>query len=97
MSGRKGFRSTEELKFNALIGDLICKARKRRGVMAKELAQAAGVSRSQMYWYEVGRDRCPVFVLDIFARRLGVPFTDFLPMYRYGGFSGDSEGETTEN
>jgi transcriptional regulator with XRE-family HTH domain len=92
MMKRKGI-SEQEKQFNVLVGQRICRARKAAGLTAKHLALAAGVSSTQVYWYETGAFRCPPFVLDAFARRLKVSLRDLVPKTRLSNESTDSAGD----
>jgi transcriptional regulator with XRE-family HTH domain len=78
MVKRKGI-SEREKEFNVAVGQRICRARKVAGITAKQLARAASVSGSHVYFYETGKFRCPPIVLDAFAQRLGVSLRDLVP------------------
>jgi hypothetical protein len=86
---RKGrpARKAEELEFNRQLGERMEMLRKRAGVQAIGMAHALGISGSQYYWYEVGRDRCPPFRLVKIAQELGVPITKLLPSTKYSAYS----------
>lgn len=91
MVKRKGI-SEREKRFNVCVGQRICRARKAAGLTAKQLASAAGISDAQVYWYEIGRSRCPPFVLSAFARRMKVSLRDLVPNTTYSGIPEDSAG-----
>jgi len=84
--------SEREKQFNVLVGQRICRARKVAGLSAKQLAAVAGISDSQLYYYEVGYFRCPPFVLTAFAQRLNVSLRDLVPKLRLSEDSGNSAG-----
>jgi transcriptional regulator with XRE-family HTH domain len=79
-----------EREFNVQVGQRICRARKVAGLTAKQLGRAAAISAAQVYWYEVGRNRCPPFVLNAFAQRLKISLRDLVPNTRSSGIPEDS-------
>lgn len=72
-------RSNDETRFNELLGSHIARARRFRNVSMPDLAAAVGVSRTQLYHWESGRDRIPVFRLHAIAGTLGVSVTALMP------------------
>ena len=82
--------SEQERQFNVAVGQRICRARRVAGLTAEQLAETAGVSGSQIYWYEVGRNRCPPYVLNAFARRMKIDLQDLVPNPTTSGIPEDS-------
>lgn len=72
-------RSSDETRFNELLGSHIARARRFREISMPELAAAVGVSRSQLYHWESGRDRVPVWRLHKISVALGVSVTALMP------------------
>jgi len=85
--------SEQERQFNVAVGQRICRARKVAGLSASQLAIAAGISDVQVYWYEVGRNRCPPYVLNKFAHRMKISLRDLVPNITTSCFPEDSFGE----
>jgi transcriptional regulator with XRE-family HTH domain len=93
MVKRKGI-SEREKEFNVMVGQRICRARKVAGLNASQLASVVGISDAQVYWYEVGRNRCPPFVLNAFAQRMKISLRDLVPNITTSGIPEDSsDGE----
>jgi len=82
--------SDPEKQFNVAVGQRICRARRVAGLTAGQLGDAAGISSTQVYWYEVGRNRCPPFVLSKFANRLKIPLQDLVPNLTCSGIPENS-------
>jgi transcriptional regulator with XRE-family HTH domain len=69
----------EELAFNVQIGRRIGELRKRRGLSQSKLADLVGIGQPQLFGYEVGAVRCPVFRLRLIASAVGVPVQALIP------------------
>lgn len=61
------------------LGAMIRKARLRRGMTQKTLAEAVGLTYQQVQKYESGRSSPDVHRLQEFSRALGVQMVDFFP------------------
>ncbi len=79
MKGKRPAKTIEEIAFNQLVGARICRLRKTRNLRQAELAGAAGISGGQLYFYEIGVQRCPIYRLVLIAHRLGVSVESLIP------------------
>jgi transcriptional regulator with XRE-family HTH domain len=86
--GRKGFRSAQELGYNAVLGARIEASRKKAGITAKRLAERIGCWPSQLTGWETGEFRCPPFYLAKIARTLEVPVSSLIPNFTLCELSG---------
>jgi transcriptional regulator with XRE-family HTH domain len=71
-------KSEIELQFNARLGGLTCELRRARGMRAKELAAAVGITQQQLSNYEAGAHAIPVFFLDKLSHYIGVSLPDLV-------------------
>ena len=78
MRGRRP-KTFEEHQFNQQVGALIANVRRIRKLDHDELAQRAGISRGQLYFWESGEQRVPLYYLKELARILSVPLAALLP------------------
>jgi len=72
-------RVTQDVKWDAAVGRNIEAARKRRGMSAKELCAALGISHARLYWYEVGHCSCPARLLFEIAAELCIEVEALAP------------------
>jgi transcriptional regulator with XRE-family HTH domain len=70
----------EEIAFNVRMGQLIEAARMAKGMTTRSAAEAMGISATQYYWYESGRDRIPLYRLHKLAQELQVRVTELMPV-----------------
>lgn len=73
MGGVRKAKSEAENAFNRAVGRNLEALRRERKVMQTEFARSLGVSESQLYYYENGRDRLPMYLAVRAARLLQVP------------------------
>lgn len=71
-AGRRSF-TQEEHAFNRALGRRMETARKLAKIGVRELAVGLGVSEAQVYWYESGRDRIPIYRLVLAAKLFALP------------------------
>ena len=81
--GRKS-KSEAEQEYNRLLGARIEAARKSAGIEAQALARAIGVSRKQLYFYEVGRTPVQLLTLIRIAGSLELPLASLMQMGNNG-------------
>lgn len=80
-------KSEVEHTFNAHLGGLLAQVRESKGIVAKELAFAVGVTSAQLYNYEAGINAIPVFFLQKFCAYLDVPLAELVQVSSYCRFS----------
>jgi transcriptional regulator with XRE-family HTH domain len=71
-------KSEIEREYNARLGGLICELRKSRGMPAKQLAAAVGITQQQLSNYEAGTNAIPVFFLEKMSLHMGVSLSDMV-------------------
>jgi len=71
-------RNEEELQFDACVGARICRTRKALGMKGVDLARALDISQQRLSSYESGY-RCPPFLLESIASKLGVGVQALIP------------------
>jgi transcriptional regulator with XRE-family HTH domain len=76
---RRKPKTEEESRFNYMVGLRIEAGRKKALLTQAQLAQAVGISRAQLGFYESGDQRCPPYRLAGIAYRLGVEVSNLIP------------------
>lgn len=82
--GPRGCIGNQEKQYNAEISRRIEELRVARKVRRVRLAQAAGVSPSRLYAFEVGISRWPTFRVRLIADFFRVPVSELLPEMAVG-------------
>ena len=73
MPGKRRTKSDEENLFNQELGRRIETLRKKSGMTTAEVADAIGIWNSTLYFIEIGKTRCSLFLLIKFAKLFRVP------------------------
>lgn len=97
MGGKRRSRSGAELAYDVIIGTNIVNGRKKAGISAAILAERIGVTRSQLYFYESGEHRCPVYRLALIAGVLGIQLASLVPNPSQNRFPARHLHGTAEN
>lgn len=79
MGGVRKAKSEAENAFNRAVGRNLEALRRERKVMQTEFARSLGVSAPQLYSYESGRDRLPMYLAVRAARLLQVTIVRLFP------------------
>ncbi|MFZ0663467.1 MAG: helix-turn-helix transcriptional regulator [Acidobacteriaceae bacterium] len=75
-------KSVEDLAFDVEVGARIERARLSKRLTQRAMARRLKISVNQYYWYEVGRNSCPLSVLVRIAAVLEVPEERLIPKYK---------------